>query len=319
MTETRTAILMMQETHLTQGRVEEIQGMYADKLKIYYSQHEEAPTQKEGVAVVLNKRFVSTAGAEAVVIVKGRAIQLTVAWRGGDKRSMLCIYAPTSEGVAERAAFYREVAAYYEQNPGVPRPDLMAGDFNNVEDAVDRVPVPGAVREDSVTALDELKMKLGMTMTDGWRVTYPTERNFTFQRGVGEARTMARLDRIYVKTSQMKWTREWTIEQPGLRTDHRMATVTLTTPTAPEVGKGRPVFPLHLLRDKALAKRMKNRGKEAVRELTVITGIGRTEEQNPQTVLRDLKQDWLEMARQREREITPKLMKEICELEKRHA
>lgn len=47
--------------------------------------------------------------------------------------------AATSDGVAERCSFYREVLAFYNTHPAVPRPHLMAGDFNNIEDAIDRL------------------------------------------------------------------------------------------------------------------------------------------------------------------------------------
>ncbi|KAH9849690.1 Endonuclease/exonuclease/phosphatase, partial [Lenzites betulinus] len=318
MMETRTTILLMQETHLTLQRVNKIHEMYSDRLKIFYSKHESAPTQKEGVAVVINKKLMAMQGATARTIVAGRAIQLQIMWRGGEKRNILCVYAPTSDGVSERAAFFREVAAFYTRNPDVPKPDLMAGDFNNVEDTIDRSPVPETTQEASVAALDKLKHQLGMTMTDGWRITNPTTKNYTFQRGVGKARTMARLDRIYAAADQMKWARDWTIEQVGLRTDHCLVTVTLTTPSAPEAGKGRPIFPLHLLKDKVLARKMKTHGREAVKQLREVMAAGRTEDKNPQTILYSLKQDWLAMARKREKEITPKIMREIKDLEDRH-
>ncbi|KAH9856441.1 Endonuclease/exonuclease/phosphatase, partial [Lenzites betulinus] len=317
MMETRTAVLLLQETHLTQQRVDDIQRMYADKLKIYYSQHESAPTQKEGVAIVVNKKLVSAEGARRVEVIPGRAIQLELGWRGGERRNMLCIYAPTTEGAAERARFFREVADFYEKNESEKRPDLVAGDFNNVEDALDRVPAPNDTNDPSVAALDELKRKLNLTMADGWRTTHPTVKNYTFQRGTGEARTMARLDRIYVRTNQMRWTREWTIQPVGIRTDHNMVTVTLTTPSSPETGKGRPVFPMHLLKDKTLAKRMKERGEEARSEIEAIQREGRTENRNPQITLQALKTDWLAMARKREVETTPKMLREIKELEER--
>ncbi|OJT08964.1 Transposon TX1 uncharacterized 149 kDa protein [Trametes pubescens] len=289
------------------------------EIKIFHSPHPDAPTQKEGVAVVLNRKIINADDARMAVVVPGRAIQLSLPWRGSETRHLLCIYAPTSAGVAERRAFYQEVREYYRMRPNSPKPDLMAGDFNNVEDALDRSPATEDAVDASVEDLDDLKTALGLMMIDGWRAVHPETRDFTFQRGTGEARTMSRLDRIYVTRDLARWAREWKIEPVGVRTDHNMVSVMLTAPTDPEVGKGRPVFPLHLLRDRRLAAKMKAKGIEALKKLEDIARDGRTQALNPQTVLCELKKDWMLMARQREKETVPKLMKEIELLEERLA
>ncbi len=317
LTTSRIGVLLMQETHLTNERVADLHRMFANRIKILHSAHPMAPTQKEGVAVVLNKKIVNTDGAKMPVIVPGRVIQLSLPWRGGEKREPLCVYAPTSAGVAERRAFYREVGDFYRARPNHPKPDLMAGDFNNVEDSLDRLPATEDAVDASVEDLDNLKIELGLMMVDGWREIHPTERNFTFQRGTDEARTMSRLDRIYVMRDLARWARDWKIEPVSVRTDHNMVSVMLSMPSEPEVGKGRPVFPLHLLKDKKLATRMKARGIEAMQDLEKTERSGRTQERNPQTVLCELKKDWLAMARRREKETVPKLVKEMELLEEK--
>ncbi|KAL1940025.1 hypothetical protein VTO73DRAFT_9360 [Trametes versicolor] len=319
MKDRRLGVLLLQEAHLTDERCANIHRMFANRIKVMFSSHPTAPTQREGVAVILNKKIISAKGAEMKVIVPGRAIQLELPWRGGEVRRILCMYAPTSAGVGERTDFFKEVKRYYETHPHTLKPHLMAGDFNNVEDAMDRAPMSEGGVDASVEALDDLKRSLGLEMVDGWRATYPTARCFTFHRGTGEAATMSRLDRIYVTPEVGRWTREWGIEQVGVKTDHSLVSVLLTTLTAPEVGKGRPVFPMHLLRDKELAKKMKERGKVAERELMEVKRVGRTNEANPQTVLSSLKEDWLQMSRDRERDIVPRLIREIDQLEKKLA
>ncbi|KAH9849297.1 Endonuclease/exonuclease/phosphatase, partial [Lenzites betulinus] len=317
MQDQRIGILLLQETHLTESRRRDVQRIFARRIKVMHSEHPTAPTQREGVAIVINKRIVNAEGARVRVVVPGRALHLTMPWRGGEERRILCIYAPTSAGSEERRRFYEQVSQYYEDNRELGKPHLMAGDFNNVEDAIDRVPARMDESDRSVDALDELKRVLGLSMVDGWRKTHPGDRAFTFQRGSGEQLTMSRLDRIYIKNGEEKWAREWKIEPVGVRTDHSMATVLLTTPTAPEVGKGRPVFPLGLLKDKHLAKQMKARGKEAMDALEEVCKEGRSEERNAQTILHALKRDWLGMARKREQETVPKMLLEIKEAEER--
>ncbi|EIW52960.1 uncharacterized protein TRAVEDRAFT_134901, partial [Trametes versicolor FP-101664 SS1] len=281
--------------------------MFAGRVKIFASAHPEAPTQKEGVAIVLNKKIVSADNTTCREIVPGRALQLTMPWRGGEVRQILCVYALTSDGVAERKAFFVKLRDFYENNPEVPKPHLMAGDFNNVEDQIDRIPVAEAARDASVDELDNLKCALGLMERDGWRATYPSGRDYTFQRKCGDRVQMSRLDRIYVTADLMRWAREWASVPVGVKTDHSMVSVLLTAPNEPEVGKGRPLFPLHLLKDKTLAKKMKESGHSAIRELKNIQQMGRTHERNPQTVLSNLKKEWMSEAREREKRIVPKL------------
>ncbi|KAH9858877.1 hypothetical protein C2E23DRAFT_687541, partial [Lenzites betulinus] len=282
---------------------------------IYHSSHQESPTQKEGVAIVVNRKLLTPDGAKATVLVPGRALQIALKWRGGDTRHLLCIYAPTSDGVTERCDFFEQVESYYDSHPNLPLPHLMAGDFNNVEDVIDRLPASeGSDR--SVEKLDSLKMRLGLMIVDGWRKTHPTERDYTFHRGVGPAATMARLDRIYVQLDIYDFARGWAIAQPAVKTDHLLVSVQLTTPNAPEAGPGRPIFPLSMLKNKKLAAKMKQRGLKAVDELHALNvNEPRTDEHNAQTILSDLKTDWFNAARELEKQTVPKLLREIQQLE----
>ncbi|CDO76740.1 hypothetical protein BN946_scf184813.g10 [Trametes cinnabarina] len=289
--------------------------MYAGSIKILHSAHPDSPTQKEGVAFVLNSKLINTTGAKLKVISPGRAAQLTIAWRGGDVRRLLCAYAPTSDGVAERRAFFKDVSAYYDQHPNVPCPHLMAGDFNNVEDSIDRLPV-SLIPDPSIEDLDDLKSRLNLMLVDGWRATHPTERNYTFHRGTGDSATMSRLDRIYVNEETFHFARQWEIKQPSVKTDHHLVMVQITTPNEPEVGPGRTVFPLHLLQNKGLVKRMKARGLKAWNDLQLLEHTQtRTNDHNPQTILAALKSNWLTMVRDLEKATVPKLISEIQEHE----
>ncbi|KAI0824109.1 hypothetical protein BC628DRAFT_1295407, partial [Trametes gibbosa] len=147
--------------------------------------------------------------------------------------------------------------------------------------------------------------------------THPDAINFTFHRGAGDQATLSRLDRIYVTSDVFRYALRWAIGEPGLKTDHSLVSVQLTTPNAPTVGTGRPVFPLHLLKGKNLAKKMKVRGIKAADELEdMIAGrTQRTDAHNPQTILFRMKNDWMETARDLERDTVPKLLAEIEELQ----
>ncbi|TFK80342.1 DNase I-like protein [Polyporus arcularius HHB13444] len=316
MTDQRIAVLLLQETHLTEERKASLHKMFAKRIKIFHSAHPDAPTQREGVAVVVNARYLAAAGAEATEIIPGRAIQLSVQCQGGYKRHILCVYAPTSDGTEERKRFFIQLREYYEANPAFPRPELMAGDFNTVEDAIDRLPTH-AGPDASLSALDDLKLSLGLMMADGWRTTNPTSQDYTFHRGSGQNAVFSRLDRIYVTIELFNNSREWRISEAGVKTDHSLVSVQLTSDQAPVVGPGRPIFPLGLLKDKPLAKNLKKRGMEALQELANLEATGvRNADANPQLVLHKFKVDAMLMARDRERAVVPKLLHEIRELEK---
>ncbi len=313
MSDNKLGVLMLQETHLTKERKEGLHKMFARKVKIFHSEHPNAPTQREGVAIVLNARYLNTAEASATEIVPGRALQVSIPCLGGDTRILLCVYAPTSSGVEERRSFFKTVCEYYETHPTCPKPHVMAGDFNCVEDSLDRLPV-SETQDSSVLALDELKISLGLMFADGWRATYPSTKEYTFHRGVGREAVFSRLDRIYVSPDVFDNAREWRIREAGVKTDHSLVSVQLTTANAPIIGPGRPLFPLLLLKDRILTKRIKERGLRAMVELTNLTVAGtRNDSLNPQTVLHSFKTDIMRLARTREKDVVPKLMADIRE------
>ncbi|KAH9853408.1 Endonuclease/exonuclease/phosphatase [Lenzites betulinus] len=288
-------ILLLQETHLTAERCADIKRMFKGRLKVLYSAHPDAPTRKEGVAVVLNKAQINADGAKVTQIVPGRALQVSVTTRSGDPLHTLCMYAPTSDGTEERRAFFRDVRSFYETHPTTPRPHIMAGDFNNVEDRLDRLPEsnPDASLED----LDMLKEALGLMLADGWQMTHPTSRSYTFHRGTGDAAVCSRLDRIYCTRDIFARCHDWQIITLGVKTDHSMVAVQVTMANAPSVGKGRPTFPLHLLKNRTLARQMKDAGMRSLRELDdLLTQGERSDAHNPQTILLNLKQTWLAQA-----------------------
>ncbi|EJF55630.1 DNase I-like protein, partial [Dichomitus squalens LYAD-421 SS1] len=229
----------------------------------------------------------------------------------GDKLNILCVYAPTTEGVQERKDFFQKVKTFYETHRDVPKPQVMAGDFNNIEDAIDRLPV-GEQPDSSIADLDGLKQDLNLMMVDGWRATYPETRDYTFYRTLNERAILSRLDRIY--TTEELWTmsRDWRIMETGISTDHKMVSVQLATMNSPVVGPGRPIFPIFLLKEKKLKQKMKERGMRAIRDLQKLeAGEPRTETFNPQTILHAMKSDMMKDARKREKETVPKLLAKI--------
>jgi exonuclease III len=77
----------------------------------------------------------------------------------------------------------------------VDRPDILGGDTNFVEDAIDRLPSHSDSKA-SVDTFDDLKKYLGLI--DGWRETYPTTRAYTFMQALSQGGSQSRIDRIYI-------------------------------------------------------------------------------------------------------------------------
>ncbi|KAF8178318.1 Endonuclease/exonuclease/phosphatase, partial [Mycena galopus ATCC 62051] len=306
MREKRIGILLVQEAHLNEERRQEIEKLFKKSLKIYHSEDPTKPLSTNGVAIVLNRRLTNVNGVQITEVVKGRAIHIRTNWHREEKINILGVYAPNDN--AKNAEFWGDIGRYYDTHPNVVKPDLMGGDFNLVEDAIDRLPMS----EDDypqVAALDDLKRKLNMK--DGWRDTYPTTKAYThIQLGKG---SHGRIDRIYVTPKVLATAREWKIETVAVVSDHKMVSVQVASENAPDVAKGRWAIPKNLVRDRTLAKFINERGRDAISQADTMGP--RTEEHNVQTIYASFKRESLEMARHREKSAVPKIELKLRELE----
>jgi exonuclease III len=111
----------------------------------------------------------------------------------------------------------------------------MLGDFNMVEDAIDRLPMHEEQNRSPET-LRELKHML--RLGDGWRSTFPDTKAYTFhQMATG---IKSRIDQIYVTNNLLERSQEWKINPTGiLNADHWMVSAKVSNSDIPETGKGR--------------------------------------------------------------------------------
>lgn len=205
------------------------------------------------------------------------------------------------------------VLLQYEEHRDVPHPDIMGGDLNMVEDAIDRLPV----KEESKRVTEAFeKLKTHLLLRDGWRNTYPDERGYTYEHS--NHKSLARLDRIYTKQDILESSREWRIEESGIETDHKLVSVQITCEDAPNIGPGRWSIPDQVIRDKKFKAFLVIRLLETLREMRMIIDgtIPRTEEHNVQTLFQKFKDDVCKEAKRRQKEITPRLALQISKLEK---
>ena len=183
----------------------------------------------------------------------------------------------------------------------------MLGDFNLVEDAIDRLPC----KADDPQATNTLRnFKLRHNLVDGWRMANPEEKGYTWIRDSDG--TQSRLDRIYIHEDFFNESKDWQICQPPIPTDHDIVSAKIATPTTPRIGKGRWAIPPRVLKNKIIKDEIQKLGKTLENELRKNTP--RTQRRNPQTLLRNFKIKISELARAHERITQPILRKKIEDL-----
>ncbi|KAK0209609.1 hypothetical protein IW262DRAFT_1281539 [Armillaria fumosa] len=202
----RIGILVVSEAHLTEDRCNELENLFARRMKISFTANPENPTGKGGVVIVINKQLTLWHQTKTKIIVPGHAMLLKTKWHADKNIIILGVYAlNVSMGdVNESADFFKTLHSFFLVHPEW-KPDYMGGDMNFVEDVIDHLPMctdNAKVR----TAFDNLKELLGLC--DGWRNTFPDKRDYTYSckrtfqvDGSLEKTTkvyQSRIDRIYV-------------------------------------------------------------------------------------------------------------------------
>lgn len=106
-----------------------------------------------------------------------------------------------------------------------------------------------------------------------------------------------RLDHIYITKKFHDTATDWKIEQPGIKTDHKMVTVRLTNPNIPYIGKGRWSMTIHILKNKKFIEAVIKHGLEI--EENVKTAQVRTEDNNIQIEYEKFKKDIVKIAKKK--------------------
>ena len=309
MREEKIGILAVGEAHLNATRSNEIEQIFGKRLKVLFSSLPNNPNAA-GIAIVLNKDITETQNIKMHEIIPGHALMIEALWHANECLSVLAIYAP-SQNMAMNANFWQNIQNFFERNRRIKKPQIMLGDFNMVEDIIDRIPM----RSDPNTttnALDNLKMTLHMM--DGWRQTYPTTTAFTFLRKSNGHQ--ARLDRIYIKSNMFQKAYEWKISTVGIETDHRLVSMKLSSESGPDTGPGRWVWPEYLLKDKKLVEYIHIEGMKIQETLRELEQQGnRSDTNNAQMHWEDFKDKITKKARERAKIVIPHLKKKIEDLE----
>ncbi|KAJ7141072.1 hypothetical protein C8R44DRAFT_604515 [Mycena epipterygia] len=311
--EQKIGVMIIGEAHLDDAHKIDIDNLFGRVIRVEFSPDEEAPTARAGLAFVLNKNVVETENVQAREIIPGRAMILEMKNVDGSPLSILGVYAPNRPHL--NAAFWKKIKTWLIANPRVRRPDVLGGDTNFVEDALDRLPSHPDSRS-AIEAFEELKMYLGII--DGWRETYPTTCAYTFLQPLALGGAMSRIDRIYIKQDLFEDTFERDIQAVGIETDHRMVSVRLTIEDAPTIGHGRWVWPAHIVRDKVVVGFILEEGLKLQEELAKVEQnevIGQwNPNHNAQTLWVKFKSRLCNKARERAKIVVPRIVEEMAEL-----
>jgi exonuclease III len=296
-------ILAIQETHLNIAETHELNGKFKRRIRIINSSSRQQ-RNAAGVAIVLNKQYVAWKEVSQWEIIPGRALLVQIPWRTNreNKKTILAIYAPNNPG--ENKAFWEELRGKWTSRGDLPIPDFMLGDLNLVEDSIDRIPA----HEDDHNAVESLRdLKTRFNMIDGWRAENGDDKAFTYlQTATG---SQSRIDRIYMSREIFQNSREWLITTHGIASDHKMISMQYFDPGAPKIGEGRWVIPHYTVADEKFIKELSPIITDTLVDLEFGT---RTENENPQKALEEVKSKLREKAKQYIKEKVPIIKKRIA-------
>ncbi|KAJ7574605.1 Endonuclease/exonuclease/phosphatase, partial [Mycena floridula] len=310
MRDKRIGILIVGEAHLNRQRHKRLEDTFGKRLKIWYSKDPTRDNAK-GLAVVFNKELTNTQDVKIREIIPGQALLVMTNWHGNSKLTILGVYADNKTSALNEEV-WEKIETFFRENPSVPKPDVLAGDLNMVEDETNRLP-PRFETQGIMKAFDS--MKTSLDLIDGWRDTYPDTFDYTFtSRKDGHK---SRLDRIYMKQETLDNSRDWLIEMPGgVITDHLMVSAMVSCETAPRVGRGRWTIPHHIMKDKKLLQEVKAIGRKAIDKIEHLQNLEAewSAGYNTQTIYEEFKEDLRKIARKRAKAVMPRLQRQIEDL-----
>ncbi|EJD37616.1 hypothetical protein AURDEDRAFT_73023, partial [Auricularia subglabra TFB-10046 SS5] len=240
----------------------------------------------------MNRLVANWENVETLELVPGRAIVCKMEWRQGTFLKILAIYAPTVK--KENGVFWKKIRSLIKKKRNRPmKPDVLLGDFNQVEDAIDRFPAKkNAI--DSPDTFDALKKSLNVV--DGWRNTFPNKTEWTWRNA--DRSSMSRIDRIYLTKDLLLSSRDWTIKTSNLtRNDHSRIGVEIAHPNAPEAGPGRWSMRPDLIKNTSFMTEVDALLGSARNKIEALDNQQRSADHNAQTIWKDFKDSVRELAR----------------------
>jgi exonuclease III len=213
------ATLAVQETHLTRDRCSQIETQFGKRLTLFASPNPIHPTQCSGVAIVLNKEKINTDTAVRNHLQTSHPHYPRLATECAPNVPM-CICTKHHQ----ICQHWTDIELYFRRNPATPHPQVLLGDFNMVENSVDRTPC----RTDPLDCQEALTGLLSyLNVGDTFQCTYPTEHQFTFAHS--SQSTHSQIDHMYLSPGLLRASSGWTLLGSGLdTTDHKIPSIQIT-------------------------------------------------------------------------------------------
>ena len=219
------AILGLQESHLNDTETEKISEKFG---KVVIINNGTSPS-KEGIVFILNKQLVNGMKWKHTPIIEGRASKLEIETEKNRGINIVLIYAPNE--MKDKLEFWKTLKEKLKEMGEMENLVIM-GDFNSVENALDRYPH----REDEEAVKEAWKkIRNRFKMMDGWRVHNPVKKEYTYiQKGT---KSMSRIDRIYMNSEIYLFGYNWTHVETVI-SDHDMVIADILKVKLPFIGKG---------------------------------------------------------------------------------
>ncbi|KAF8262701.1 hypothetical protein EI94DRAFT_1773126 [Lactarius quietus] len=267
MKENKLEILAVQETHLNDDLIHSINECFRKRITVINSQLQTNPHSSTSIAFVINKALIAMRELEKVELISGRALAIKFKWHKENDITLV----------------------------NIPEGDMLLGDFNLTEDAIDRAPA----HLDNVSAIVALRnLRQCFGVKDLWRHTYPDKRAFTYRATSHSQKIMLRLDRIYVADTTENAISSWKIKQTAVPSDHWLVAVNFAPNQAPYIGKGRWTLQTSELKNEKLTKKIINQRKQLKKDLRAIDMTLTTQDiENLQTLWASFKEDIAKIAK----------------------
>ena len=226
----RIAILALQETHLTDEAVEELNEKY-EKLKFFGSG---LSTSKGGIMFITTDRIGTPKSLTYKTLEQGRSRVLCLDYEG-QTLTIVNVYMPNNK--PQQKETLQNLCKDLRNHQGIADSELLiVGDWNFMEDKIDRSPQHN---DDKGVAREMSRLKMSFDLIDGWRVANPDERRFSWEGMSGNERKkiFSRIDRIYTSRKMWDITNKYKIINCDI-SDHDGVATTIREASTPEMGKG---------------------------------------------------------------------------------
>lgn len=161
-------------------------------------------TARAGVAFILNKDLLSKSTWKYTEIIPEHVARLQLNWKENETLDLINIYMPNNNNPSEQVDFLKEL--HTQLNVLCVKDPILLGDFNLVEDNIDRIPH----RTDNIDVQAQLAtIKHAYALVDGWRTANPMLKDYTFYQN--SSRSKSCIDRIYLNRQTYLLTYKWEI------------------------------------------------------------------------------------------------------------